>query len=122
MTVSGGGLTTDINDGSNDTAAQPLANTISQGLDNGTYTPTSGAAPASGLGLLTISTPNSSVNLQSGVTVVLVAASEAAAPTSTGETVVGAGGTGQALIGDNENITFNTGGGPAPWSPATATT
>ena len=112
-TVSGGRTTTQINAGSNDSdgAAQSLANTISQGLDNGTYTWTTGAPPATGLGVLSIGTPNTSVGLQPGVSVVLVAASEAAAPTGFGESIGGAGGSGQALIADNEDITFNTGGG-----------
>ena len=116
-TISGGGIVqTTITAGSNDVTgvAQQLANVISAGLQSSpaVYTRTNGPAPGTGSGVYTINTANSSVTLQPGVGVVLVAASQAAAgPTQTGETVVGAGGSGQILLGDNENINYYTGGG-----------
>jgi len=113
-TVIGGGVTTYINVGSNDAngLGQQLANTISNGLQAAppTYIRTNGPAPTGALGVLTVSTPNSTTYEQPGVTVALVNGNNAAVANDS-VIVASSGGTGQALLGDNENITFFTANG-----------
>ena len=115
-TISGGGIVqTYVDAGSNDASgvAQALANVISAGLQSSpaAYARTNGPAPGIGNGVYTLSTPNVGVGLQPGVGVALVAGGGASALPGSSATVGGAGGAGQILLGDNENITFNTGGG-----------
>ena len=102
----GGVLAGVSDDGSyNSAVARALASAISTELSNGSLSFTGGSAPATGNGVLVINTPNTSVSLQRGVTVALVAG-------GTGSVAVqGSGDTNQVLMGDDENITYNTGGG-----------
>ena len=117
-TVTGGGATTFINVGSNDTAnAQNLANVISAALATGTdqRVTTPNSNPPTGFGVLTIGTtgtsasPNVTVN-QPAVSVDLINAAGGAVGTST-QVVIGSGLPNQQVIADSENITYFTNGG-----------
>ena len=115
-TIIGGGIVqTYVDAGSNDAngIAQTLANVISAGLQSSpaAYARTNGPAPGIGNGVYTLSTPNAGVSLQPGVGVALVAGGGSSAAPGTSATVAGSGGAGEILLGDNENITYNTGGG-----------
>src|SRR5947209_8084539 len=120
-TVTGGGTTTIINVGSNDTAnAQNLASAISTALATGTDTRVApNTNPPTGFGVLTVSTPgttaapNVTIN-QPAVSVDLINAGGNAGPSGgTGATqdVIGSGLANQQVLGDNENITYFTNGG-----------
>ncbi len=106
-TVTGGGITTTLNVGTNDAngVAQALADRISAALAAGTLTRTNGGNPPTGAGLLTISTPGVLVADQPAVSSDLIAGGTGSV------SVVGAGGPNQFVLGDQENITFFTNGG-----------
>ncbi|GAC1347840.1 MAG: hypothetical protein NVSMB18_34170 [Acetobacteraceae bacterium] len=112
-TVTGGGTTTFINAGSNDAngVAQALANTITAGLGNGTLVRTGGSSPPAGTsGVLTISSQGTTIQDQPGVTVDLINGGGNSVATGA-VSVAGTGAANQVVIGDNENITYFTGGG-----------
>ena len=112
-TVTGGGSTTVINAGSNDAngVAQALANTISAGLaSGGNLTRTTGPNPATGYGVLTISTTNASVADQPAVSVNLINGGGAVVAGGF-VNLTGTGGPNQMVLADNENLTFFTNGG-----------
>ena len=117
-TVTGGGSTTFINVGSNDgstSVAQNLANVISAGLQGGTLTRVASPTvnPPSGAGVATISTTGTPVIIDSpAVAVDLInATSTTTVVGGASQNVVGSGLPNQAVLGDNENITYFTNGG-----------
>src|SRR4051794_10138687 len=113
-TVTGGGTTTVINVGSNDAKAATtnLASAISAALQSGTLTrvPDPNTPPATGYGVLTISTPNTTTRNLGDVSVDLINAGGNAIRTAS-QVVIASGLPTQQVLGDNENITYLTNGG-----------
>ena len=105
-TISGGnGNQIYVNLGSNDVSgfAQALVNTVIAGLANGTFSV--GANRSGAGGSVSVTSTAGSVYNAPGTDVNILAAGSGTT------TVVGAGGANHILIGDNENIVYNTGGG-----------